>query len=61
MRASIPANRWREWWMEGALAMLTDPADPHARLSAAKCRIHVVPNMNPDGSGAAICAPISPA
>lgn len=45
-----PGESMAEWWMEGALAMLTDPADPHARLLRQKCRIHVVPNMNPDGS-----------
>lgn len=45
-----PGESMAEWWMEGALAMLTDPADPHARLLRQKCCIHVVPNMNPDGS-----------
>jgi len=45
-----PGESMAEWWMEGALAMLTDPADPHARLLRQKCRLHVVPNMNPDGS-----------
>ena len=45
-----PGESMAEWWMEGALAMLTDPANPHARLLRRKCRIHVVPNMNPDGS-----------
>ena len=30
--------------------MLTDPADPHARTLRQKCRIHIVPNCNPDGS-----------
>src|SRR3546814_1623081 len=39
-----------EWWMEGALEKLTDPADPHARSRRQKCRFHIVPNMNPDGS-----------
>jgi murein tripeptide amidase MpaA len=39
-----------EWWIEGALAMLTDPADPHARALRQRCRFHVVPNCNPDGS-----------
>lgn len=45
-----PGETMAEWWMEGALEKLTDPADPHARLLRQKCRIHVVPNMNPDGS-----------
>ncbi len=45
-----PGESMAEWWMEGALSMLTDPADPHARVLRQKCRIHVVPNCNPDGS-----------
>jgi murein tripeptide amidase MpaA len=45
-----PGETQAEWWMEGALDMLTDPADPHARVLLEKCRIHVVPNCNPDGS-----------
>ncbi len=45
-----PGESMAEWWMEGALEMLTDPADPHARLLLEKCRFHIVPNMNPDGS-----------
>ena len=45
-----PGESQAEWWMEGALECLTDPADPVARALRAKCRIHVVPNCNPDGS-----------
>lgn len=45
-----PGESMAEWWMEGALEMLTDSADPHARLLLEKCRFHIVPNMNPDGS-----------
>ena len=45
-----PGETQAEWWMEGALAMLTDPADPHARTLRQKCRLHIVPNCNPDGS-----------
>lgn len=45
-----PGETQAEWWMEGALDMLTDPADPHARKLLEKCHIHVVPNCNPDGS-----------
>lgn len=45
-----PGETQAEYWMEGALAMLTDPADPHARTLRRKCRIHIVPNCNPDGS-----------
>lgn len=45
-----PGESMAEWWMEGALDMLTDAADPHARKLREKCRIHIVPNCNPDGS-----------
>ncbi|MBT2135662.1 carboxypeptidase family protein [Croceibacterium sp. LX-88] len=45
-----PGESMAEWWMEGALEALCDPADPVARLLRQKCRLHVVPNCNPDGS-----------
>ena len=45
-----PGESMAEWWMEGALECLADPADPVARVLRAKCRLHVVPNCNPDGS-----------
>ena len=45
-----PGESMAEWWMEGALACLTDPADPHARVLRTRCRFHIVPNANPDGS-----------
>ena len=45
-----PGESMAEWWMEGALEKLTDPADPHARLLRQRCTLHLVPNMNPDGS-----------
>jgi murein tripeptide amidase MpaA len=45
-----PGESMAEWWMEGALQMLCDPADPVARVLRQRCRIHVVPNCNPDGS-----------
>jgi murein tripeptide amidase MpaA len=45
-----PGETMAEWWIEGALEMLTDPADPHARRLRQACRLHVVPNANPDGS-----------
>jgi murein tripeptide amidase MpaA len=45
-----PGESMAEWWMEGALQCLTDPADPVARILRSKCRLHVVPNCNPDGS-----------
>ncbi|WP_296722433.1 M14-type cytosolic carboxypeptidase [Erythrobacter sp.] len=45
-----PGETQAECWMEGALDCLTDPADPVARALRKACRIHVVPNCNPDGS-----------
>ncbi|WP_225206977.1 M14 family metallopeptidase [Novosphingobium huizhouense] len=45
-----PGESMAEWWMEGALDLLTDPADPHGRALRRRCTFHVVPNMNPDGS-----------
>ena len=45
-----PGESMAEWWMEGALSMLTDPADPVARRLRQLCTFHVVPNCNPDGS-----------
>ncbi len=45
-----PGETQAEWWMEGALECLTDPADPVARSLRKHCRLHVVPNCNPDGS-----------
>ncbi len=45
-----PGESMAQHWVEGVLDMLTDPADPHARLLRQKCRVHIVPNCNPDGS-----------
>jgi murein tripeptide amidase MpaA len=45
-----PGESMAEWWMEGALEALCDPADPVARVLRRKCRFYIVPNCNPDGS-----------
>jgi murein tripeptide amidase MpaA len=45
-----PGETMAEYWMEGALGLLTDPASPHGRLLRRKFRFHIIPNMNPDGS-----------
>ena len=45
-----PGETQAEWWMEGALEVLTDPTDSVGRLLRQRCRLHVVPNANPDGS-----------
>jgi murein tripeptide amidase MpaA len=45
-----PGESMAQWWMEGALECLTDPADPVARRLRQLCSFHIVPNANPDGS-----------
>ena len=45
-----PGESMAEWWMEGALEVLADPADSVGRELRKRCRFHVVPNLNPDGS-----------
>ncbi|TKD53101.1 M14 family metallopeptidase [Sphingomonas baiyangensis] len=45
-----PGESMAAWWMEGALEKLTDPGDAAAQAIRAKARVHVVPNMNPDGA-----------
>jgi murein tripeptide amidase MpaA len=45
-----PGESMAEWWMEGVLDCLTDPADPVGRALRQRCTFHVVPNANPDGS-----------
>ncbi|HRQ46249.1 MAG TPA: carboxypeptidase family protein, partial [Rhodocyclaceae bacterium] len=39
-----------EWFVEGLLERLLDGADPVARRIREYAIVHVVPNMNPDGS-----------
>jgi murein tripeptide amidase MpaA len=49
-----PGESMAEHWMEGALDMLTAPFDAHdarmAKTLLEKCTLHIIPNMNPDGS-----------
>lgn len=45
-----PGESMAEWWMEGAIGALTDPANQHARALRKKATLHIVPNCNPDGS-----------
>ena len=45
-----PGESMAEWWMEGFLARLLDPADRTAQALREKVVFHIVPNMNPDGS-----------
>ena len=44
-----PGETMAEWWMEGALNLLVSDDPVAARLRDA-ATVHVVPNMNPDGS-----------
>jgi murein tripeptide amidase MpaA len=45
-----PGETMAEWWMEGFIRRLLDPADPVSREVLKRATLHVVPNMNPDGS-----------
>ncbi len=46
-----PGESMAEWWMEGALEWLTGPSNAQAAVLRQKATLHIVPNMNPDGSG----------
>lgn len=45
-----PGETMAEWFVEGMLDRLLDAADPTARRILERAVVHVVPNMNPDGS-----------
>ena len=45
-----PGETMAEWFVEGMLDALLDPADPFGRQVLNECVMYVVPNMNPDGS-----------
>ncbi len=45
-----PGETMAQWWAEGALEMLSDAENAVAIDLRAKCTMHIVPNMNPDGS-----------
>jgi len=45
-----PGETMAEWWVEGFLDRLLDPADAIAQELLARAVFHIVPNMNPDGS-----------
>lgn len=45
-----PGETMAEWWMEGAIECLIDPEDPIGQALRRRCRLRIVPNMNPDGS-----------
>lgn len=45
-----PGESMAEWWMEGFLERLLDPADRVARSLLETAVFYIIPNMNPDGS-----------
>lgn len=45
-----PGESMAEWWMEGWLDRLLDQDDAQSRALRLLADIHIVPNMNPDGS-----------
>jgi len=45
-----PGETMAEWFVEGLLQRLLDAADPVARELRRLACLHIVPNMNPDGS-----------
>ncbi len=45
-----PGETMAEWWMEGCINQLLDTSNELTRALLEQCDIHLVPNMNPDGS-----------
>ena len=45
-----PGETMAEWFVEGMLDALLDPADAFGRQVLKECVMYVVPNMNPDGA-----------
>lgn len=45
-----PGETMAEWFVEGLLKRLLDPSDPVARRIRERATVHIVTNMNPDGS-----------
>ena len=45
-----PGETMAEWFIDGLLARLLDAADPIGRALRRQATLHIVPNMNPDGS-----------
>jgi murein tripeptide amidase MpaA len=45
-----PGETMAEWWMEGFVERLLDPADAVSQELLRRAVFHIVPNMNPDGS-----------
>jgi murein tripeptide amidase MpaA len=45
-----PGESMAEWFMEGLAEMLADSSNSVARELRRRCRLHLVPNVNPDGA-----------
>ncbi|HWI14938.1 MAG TPA: M14-type cytosolic carboxypeptidase [Burkholderiales bacterium] len=45
-----PGESMAEWFIEGLLERLLDRSDPVSRRLLERAVLHIVPNMNPDGS-----------
>jgi murein tripeptide amidase MpaA len=45
-----PGETMAEWWAEGFLERVLEDGDPSAVRIRERATLHVVPNMNPDGS-----------
>ena len=45
-----PGETMAQWWMEGFCTRLLQSEDPIAHALKKQCTLHLVPNMNPDGS-----------
>jgi murein tripeptide amidase MpaA len=45
-----PGEAMAEWFVEGMLERLLDGGDPVSRRLLQRAVVHIVPNMNPDGS-----------
>ncbi|RZM09320.1 MAG: hypothetical protein EOP68_09595, partial [Sphingomonas sp.] len=45
-----PGESMCEWWMEGAIERLGDRSAPGVATLLDKATVHLVPNMNPDGT-----------
>ena len=45
-----PGETMAQWWMEGLISRICRPSDPISREIQKIATLHIVPNMNPDGS-----------
>ena len=45
-----PGETMAEWWMQGFLEKLSESNDPDVETICRLSTLHIVPNMNPDGS-----------